>query len=216
MSTTILCGFKVSVAVLDAFLTANGLDETEGRPQYYPDHPDKDKISALLYKKIVSKAEAAAAGGSGSGSTASIDKNKFRVMMPSTEGMQHSFVAYVTYAWFTVYAHRELRVDEDLPAEIPTGFEELRKEILSFADPSRGVPESEKIGDEEGHMGLFVVYTYGYKGEYAPPWAYERNGPFKCDQCDAVFTGMMPWDRRQEHRIEVHGVKESRNPFPEG
>ncbi|KAK3937051.1 hypothetical protein QBC46DRAFT_393736 [Diplogelasinospora grovesii] len=215
MSTTILRGFKVSVAVLNAFLTANGLNETEGRPQYYLHHPDKDEISALLYKKIVSKAEAAAAGGSGSGSTVSIDKNKFRVMMPSVPGMD-SFVAYVTYAWFTVYAHRELRMDEDLPAEIPTGFEELRKEILSFADPSRGVPKSEKIGDEEGHMGLFVVYTYGYKGEYAPLWVYERNGPFKCDQCDAVFTGIISWNKRQEHRIKVHGVKESRDPFPEG
>ncbi|KAK3935030.1 hypothetical protein QBC46DRAFT_398448 [Diplogelasinospora grovesii] len=214
-STTILRGFKVSVAVLDAFLTANGLDESRGTPPFYHEHPDKDPISALLYKKIVSNAAGAAAAAGGS-TTSSIDKNKFRVMMPSREGLP-SFVAYVTYAWFTVYAHRELRMDEDLPAEIPAGFEELRKEILSFADPSRGIPETEKIGEEEGHMGLFVVYTHDIRGDYWPPWVYERNtGPFICDQCDAVFTGTISWNVRQDHRIEVHGVKESRDPFPEG
>jgi len=51
-SITILRGFKVSVAVFDAFLAANHVDETYGTPPFYRDHPDKDAISVLLYTKI--------------------------------------------------------------------------------------------------------------------------------------------------------------------
>ncbi|KAK3936154.1 hypothetical protein QBC46DRAFT_395832 [Diplogelasinospora grovesii] len=208
-ATTILRGFKVSVAVLDAFLAANGVHETYGTPNFYKDHPDNAPISKLLYNKIVGYAGAAGSD---------TDKNKFRVTMPRREGRTHSFVAYVTYAWLSVYAHRELRLEEDLPAEIPAGFEELRKEILSFAGPDKGIPESEKIGDDEGRMGLFAVYAHDLYGEYTPPWMVERyQAPQQCDQCDAVFTSpYVAWDQRQEHRIQVHGVRESRDPFPEG
>jgi len=139
-STTILRGFKVSVAVLDAFLAANGVDETNGTPPFYKHHPDEDPISVLLYTKITK------AGGTA-------DKNKFRVMIPSREGYNPSNVAYVTYSWATVYAHCELRLVQDLPVEVPTGFKELRMEILSFGD---GIADSDKVADE-GRMGLFAV-----------------------------------------------------------
>jgi hypothetical protein len=156
-STTILRGFKVSVAVLDAFLAANGIDETYGIPPFYKNHPDKDPISALLFTKITK------AGGTA-------NKNKFRIMIPSREGHDRSTVAYVTYSWVTIYAHRELRLDEDLPMEVPTGFEELRREILSFGG---GIADSNKIADE-GRIGLFVVYTQGFRGMFTPPTQYER------------------------------------------
>jgi hypothetical protein len=67
-STTILRGFKVSVAVLDAFLAANGVDETNGTPPLYKHHPDEDLISEITK-----------AGGTA-------NKNKFRVIIPSREG----------------------------------------------------------------------------------------------------------------------------------
>lgn len=156
-STTILRGFKVSVAVLDAFLAANSVYETYGTPPFYQDHPDKDPISVLLYTKIT------AVGGTA-------NKEKFRVIIPSREGHNKSNVAYVTYAWVTVYAHRELQLDDDLPMEVPTGFEELRKEILSFSD---GIADSDKIADE-GRMGLFVVYTHDIRGLYIPKEFLER------------------------------------------
>ncbi|KEY69375.1 hypothetical protein S7711_08131 [Stachybotrys chartarum IBT 7711] len=47
--TTVLRGFKVPVAVLDAFLAANGLDETFGYPSL---DPDASGISALLRTKM--------------------------------------------------------------------------------------------------------------------------------------------------------------------
>lgn len=135
-STSILRGFKISVAVLDAFLAADHVDTTDGAPPFYSHHPDKDDVSALLYAKIV------AAGGTA-------DKNKFRVMMPSREAFSDSMTAYVTYTWTTVFAHLELQLDEHLPAEVPWGFEELRQEMLSFYD---AVSETNRIADE-GKMG---------------------------------------------------------------
>src|SRR5690349_1763323 len=41
-STTLVRGFKVSVATLDAFLAANNVYETYGTPPFYGRHPDKD------------------------------------------------------------------------------------------------------------------------------------------------------------------------------
>ena len=156
-STTILRGFKVSVPVLDAFLAANNVDETYGVPPFYKDHPDKDPISVLLYSKIT------ASGGT-------TDKTKFRVMIPSVEGHNQSTVAYVTYTWATIYAHRELDLEQNLPAEVPAGFEELRKEVLSFSDK---VSNDVKISDE-GHLGLFAVFTHDIRGAYVPREFYDR------------------------------------------
>ncbi|KAN0068591.1 hypothetical protein V8E54_013315 [Elaphomyces granulatus] len=157
-------GFKVSVAVLDAFLAANGVDETNGTPPFYKHHPDEDPI---LYTKITK------AGGTA-------DKNKFR-----------------------------LRLVQDLPVKVPTGFKEPRMEILSFGD---GISDSNKIADE-GRMGLFVVYTRDIRGLYIPQENIERaKVPQHCDQCDAILEA---FGTRQEHRINVHGSREGINPFPE-
>ncbi|KUI60009.1 hypothetical protein VP1G_07251 [Cytospora mali] len=123
-SVTLLRGFKISVATLDAFLGANGVDETYGSPPFYKDHPDKDDISKLLYAKITQ------AGGTA-------DKNCFRVMIPAKEAHNTSTVAYVTWPWATVYAHREVVLDRDLPLEVPAGFEELRGGIVSCGGGGR-------------------------------------------------------------------------------
>lgn len=161
-STTLLRGFKVSISTLDAFLDANGVDETYGTPPFYKDHPDKDEISKIFYAKI------AQAGGTA-------DKNRFRVMIPLIEGHGKSTVAYVTYAWVTVYAHREVLLDEDLPTAVPGRFEELRREILSFGQK---LDDRDKIADE-GKVGLFLVHTYEIRGLYIPlemrEWAKVRT-----------------------------------------
>ncbi|KAF7552738.1 hypothetical protein G7Z17_g4134 [Cylindrodendrum hubeiense] len=205
-SATILRGFKISVAGLDAFLCANGVDETYGRPPMAENHPDKDTISALLYTKITE------AGGTAS-------KNKFRVVIPSREGHDPSTVAYVTYSWLTVYAHCDLRLDEDSFIQIPIGFEELRNEILSYAD------KVTKGGiSDEGRMGLFAVHTHEFRGFSNPQELIDRfKWPQYCDQCDAVFNdpeasddwNKRAWNMRQDHRAEVHGSVEGRNPLPE-
>ncbi|KAI8713420.1 hypothetical protein NCS52_01286700 [Fusarium sp. LHS14.1] len=200
-STTLLRGFKVSISTLDAFLYANGVYETYGTPPFYKDHPDKDEISKLFYTKITQ------AGGTA-------DKNRFRVMIPLMEGHGKSTVAYVTYAWLTVYAHREVLLDEDLPTAVPEGFEELRREILSFGEK---LGDNDKIVDE-GKMGLFLVHIYEIRGLYTPQEMREwAKVPQYCDQCDAVFDDpYQAFTQRQLHRRDVHGSKESTCPLPEG
>ncbi|KPM37644.1 hypothetical protein AK830_g8934 [Neonectria ditissima] len=159
-STTVLRGFRISIAAFDKFLVANNLYETFGVPPFYKDHPDKDPMSVLLCNKVTE------AGGVA-------DKNNFRVIIPLLEGGDRSTVAYVTYGWVPVFAHRQLRLDEgqDLPKSIPLGFEELRKEILSYS--SDDIPMDDRIVDE-GQMGLYVVNTYGIRGNYIPKESYEH------------------------------------------
>ncbi|KAK3897074.1 hypothetical protein C8A05DRAFT_39376 [Staphylotrichum tortipilum] len=150
-STTILRGFKVSVATLDAFLAANDVDETYSTPPFYKQHPDGDAISRLLFSKVAQHDPAA-------------DKNRFRVLIPEVEGMAHAKTAYVAYAWAPVRAHRELKLDEDLPAEVPKGFEELRKEVLGYGE---GIKDEDRVADE-GKMGVYMVVTYDIRGSYGP------------------------------------------------
>ena len=148
-STTIIRGFKVSVPTLDVFLAANNEYETYGTPPFYRDHPNKDAISKLLFSRVAQHDPDA-------------DKNRFRVLMPSLESWGRAKTAYVAYAWAAVVAHREVKMDKDLPPEIPKGFEELRQEILGHG---KDVKEEDKIADE-GSLGVYMVVTYDIRGYY--------------------------------------------------
>ncbi|KAK3996580.1 hypothetical protein QBC44DRAFT_317177 [Cladorrhinum sp. PSN332] len=150
MATTILRGFKVSVAALDLFLEANGVNRTYATPPFANEHPD-GAVSQLLFQKVAAHNPDA-------------DKNGFRVLIPTLEAMADSKTAYVSYVWTVVKAHRELKIEEDLPADIPKGFEELRREILSFG---KDVSEGDKITDE-GKTGLYLVVNDDtvYSGSY--------------------------------------------------
>ncbi|KAK4137288.1 hypothetical protein BT67DRAFT_431634 [Trichocladium antarcticum] len=137
-STTLLYGFKVSVATLDAFLVANNGDETFGNTPL-GEHPDNN-VSKLLLAKVARFDDKA-------------DKNKFRVVMPAIHPSDIATTAYITYSWVDVSAtpdamDREVKLEHDLP-EPPKGFEELRAEILAFGDT---VAAEKKVADE-GKMG---------------------------------------------------------------
>jgi hypothetical protein len=165
-STTIIRGFKVSVMTLDAFLAAHGVDETYGTPPFYCDHPENDPISTLLFSKI-------------SQHDPNADKNRFRVLIPLYESKPRFKTAYVAYAWVPVRTHREIKMDEALPAEIPKGFEELRQEILSYEGLGKdefGNPatDEDKISDE-GKMGVYAIITYNIRGGYRRD-QWERYG----------------------------------------
>lgn len=161
-STTLLRGFKVSISVLDAFLAANCVPETFGTPPFHRDHPDNDSISKLLYSRITEITGTSA------------DQNLFRVVIPSRAPYNASRVAYVTYAWATVYAHREVDLENDLPAAVPEGFEDLRQEILSHGDGVNGLKDSDKIPDE-GKMGVYMVYTFEIRGNFTPTELLDRK-----------------------------------------
>ncbi|KAK4163007.1 hypothetical protein QBC43DRAFT_213706, partial [Cladorrhinum sp. PSN259] len=151
-TTTILRGFKVSPSVFDAFLKANKVDETYGFPPFYKKHPDKDAISRLLYAKV-------------SAVDPNADRARFRILVPSFPGTpdECSDTIYIPYAWAAVRLQRELNLDEYLPNEVPRGFEELRKEILGFAETVR---TKDKIApEEEGKLGVYMLVTWGIRGE---------------------------------------------------
>jgi hypothetical protein len=61
-----------------------------------------------------------------------------------------------------VVAHREVKMDEDLPAEVPKGFEKLRQEILGYG---KDIGKGDKIVDE-GKLGIYIVVTYDIRGSY--------------------------------------------------
>ncbi|KAH8768875.1 hypothetical protein F5883DRAFT_418091 [Diaporthe sp. PMI_573] len=193
VAVTLLRGFRVSVSTLDAFLAANGVDETCGAPPFTEDHPDNDAISVLLHSKLGSEAD---------------PQKLARVIIPQRKDMNRSTVAYVAYAWVMAYAHREIDPDTDLPPHPPAAFETLRKEILGFGDKSTEAPAS------EGKNGLFLVTTD--EGSFVPEELKKRKEvPQKCDHCDETFDTWDAWKRRQDHRREVHGSSERDDPLPE-
>ncbi|ROV91881.1 hypothetical protein VMCG_09157 [Cytospora schulzeri] len=170
-STTILRGFKVSVATLDAFL-------------------------------IITQA----------GGTA--DKKCFRVMIPSREGHDRSTVAYVTWSWATLYVHREIVLDYDLPGEIPAGFEELRREMLSYGEGIREGEGGRLPAEDEGKIGLYIVYTHDIRGIYTPQAILARY--VYCDYYDAVFEeSNTAFEERRLHLINFHGSELGLNPLPD-
>lgn len=149
VAVTLLRGFRVSVATLDAFLAANGVEETFGTPPFTDEHPDNDAISVLLHSMLGPDA----------------DPHKMaRVIIPQRNDMNRSTVAYVAYTWVMAFAHREIQLDADLPAEVPPAFEALRSDILKFGN----------AGVDVGRMGLFLVVTDSPRGNYNPEVLIKR------------------------------------------
>lgn len=152
VAVTLLRGLKVPVSTLDAFLAANGVDETYGAPPFTEDHPEKDAISALLHAKLGPDAD---------------PQRMARVIIPQRKGMNRSTVAYVAYAWVMAFAHRQIQLDADLPANAPATFETLCSEILAFGRDGAGSDPG------EGMVGLFLVNTD--EGKYVPEALRKRK-----------------------------------------
>ncbi|KAK4233303.1 hypothetical protein C8A03DRAFT_38998 [Achaetomium macrosporum] len=179
--TTILRGFKVSIAVLDRFLEANRVERTCGyTPSYY--RPELDAGSMFLRIKL-----AAAAG-----------DNKARIFIPQVEAQPRSSYTYVAYAWVMIYAQRKVDLAEDLPDRAPPSFAELRSEILGFANAEdevekRQVRRLEGEG-EDSTAALFVVVADGQPYSFA---RFPRKSDLRCDCCDETFDDS---GQRQVHR----------------
>lgn len=150
-SITVLRGFKLPVAVLDAFLIANGLMETFGRPSL---PGPADDIEKLLRSKM------------GDG------EHSAQVFIPQHRSFDPSSVCYVAYAWRKVFAQRELHLAEDLPEAVPAPFLALREELLSFAD-REGTGVIQRDEGRFGAFGLFVVFAEDRS--WIPDELWERN-----------------------------------------
>jgi hypothetical protein len=51
-------------------------------------------------------------------------------------------------------------METDLPAGVPKGFEELKREVLGFG---QGVVEQERVVDD-GKLGVYLVVAYYIRG----------------------------------------------------
>lgn len=165
VAVTLLRGLKVSVSTLDAFLVANRVDETYGAPPFTEDHPEKDAISALLHSKLGTEAD---------------PQRMTRVIIPQRRGMNRSTIAYVAYTWVMVFAHRQIELDIDLPADAPETFEALCREILGYSR------DGAEFVSGEGMVGLFLVNTD--EGTYVPETLKKRK---------EVGLGIPAWSLRE-------------------
>lgn len=143
---TLLRGFKVPVEVIDAFLTANGLDETAGTPPFYSTNESEDQVTVLLRKKMPN----------------SSTTTPCRLLLPYKKGYKRSRWAYIAYTWVHVFAQLTMDLEDDLPSDCPPGFHHLKKEIFSFAN-----------GGEEPEEGFFVVVND--EGSYIPQELQDRG-----------------------------------------
>ena len=129
---TLLRGFPVPIPVLDAFLVANGLDETYGTPPL----DDEDPASDLLRQKT---------GG----------HSKTRLFIPNRLHYSHADFGFIAYDWVMTFSHRRVHLDKELLDEPPAGFAALRDEIFGFAQEA-GV--SLEPGDADV-TGFFAIVT---------------------------------------------------------
>lgn len=154
---TALRGFRVRLSTLDKFLVANGKvhgAENGFAPLYDFDKPEgPDEISALLRAK--------SGGGSG-----------MLYVVPAAEGHDITPYVYVAYQYRHVYS--QLRITPQDPPEqpVPAEFEQLRQEILRYR-ASSGDGASQGVDEEDGAMGLYIVYTGG-RSAPIPPELRER------------------------------------------
>lgn len=141
---TVLRGLKVRVSTMDAFLIANGKRHgTDSSSGFVPFYDSG--TPDRITALLRSKA----------------GSDEILYLVPSVEGHDRSSHVYVAYSYFHVYAQRCITTD-DPPDKIPEGFEKLREEILQFGGD-----------DEEGLVGLFLVYTERPGPD--PPEIQERN-----------------------------------------
>lgn len=140
--TTFLRGFKVPLPVLNAFLLANNVNESKmicfGIPPLYN---KDDQVTTLLRSKL--------------------GDAKTRVFVPSRASFDYATSAYIAYDWTVVFTQRRLR-PEDFTNTPPPGFEDLRKEVLSYADESESLAE-----DARYQNAAYIVITD--EQTYIPP-----------------------------------------------
>lgn len=134
--TTFLRGFKVPLPTLDAFLLANNINESEmicrGIPPLYS---KDDQVTTLLRNKLGNK------------------DAKTRIFIPSRTGFEDATSAYIAYDWIVVLVQRRLG-RENFADNPPPGFEDLRREILSYANRAESL-----IDDAQYQNAVYVVIT---------------------------------------------------------
>ncbi|TKA62743.1 hypothetical protein B0A49_13260 [Cryomyces minteri] len=112
--TAVVQGFKLSVAKLDDFLKANGLNPIEG---YHP-FPDEAADIAKLFKAKGVNCEV-------------------KIFVPHVTGFSRSHHLFVCYDWLYVLASRD--IGGELQKPVPPTFEDMRQSLQAESSVSRYV-----------------------------------------------------------------------------
>lgn len=151
---TVLRGLKVRVSTMDAFLIANGKPHGTDGSSFVPFY-DGDKPDEI---SALLRAKAGS--------------DEILYVVPSVEGHDRSSHVYVACSYLHVYAQRCITANE--PADrIPEGFRKLLEEILKFGGH-----------DEEGLVGLFVIYTEERSGPDPPELEERYKASIEFRPCD--------------------------------
>ncbi|POS70301.1 hypothetical protein DHEL01_v211305 [Diaporthe helianthi] len=144
-TTTFLRGFKVPLPILNAFLLAHNINESEllctGIPPRY--NKPNDKVTTLLRNKLGNR------------------DNKTRVFVPLRTSFSLANSAYIAYDWKIAFAQRRLGPEDFADTPSPE-FEDLRKEILSYADTAKPLAD-----DARYQNAVYIVITE--EQTYFPP-----------------------------------------------
>ncbi|KAK3896431.1 hypothetical protein C8A05DRAFT_20592 [Staphylotrichum tortipilum] len=192
--TTLLRGFKIPVAFLDRYLENNHITPTFGHsPIYNPplwpgeSTPRIDGASAFLRTRL----------GPGGADTL--------VFVPQRQGVGKATHAYVAFTYVMVYGQRRLKVPGDLPDTPPTGWKELREEMVELVrEGEQGLLDAPGMVGEEGEdpvSMVFVVVTDEREFPFRGP--FMRESDRTCGECGVTFDS---WADCQTHCKEVHGI----------
>jgi hypothetical protein len=144
-TTTFLRGFKVPLPILNAFLLAHNINESEllcaGIPPRY--NKPNDEVTTLLRNKLGNR------------------DNKTRVFVPLRTSFSLANSAYIAYDWKIAFAQRRLGPEDFADTPSPE-FEDLRKEILSYADTAKPLAD-----DARYQNAVYIVITE--EQTYFPP-----------------------------------------------
>ncbi|KAH8777468.1 hypothetical protein F5883DRAFT_543526 [Diaporthe sp. PMI_573] len=93
--------------------------------------------------------------------------DKTRIFVPSRIGFEFATSVYIAYDWTVVFAQRRLGSEHFADTPSP-GFEDLRREILSYADGAESLAD-----DTRYQNAVYVVITD--EQTYIPPELRQRG-----------------------------------------
>ncbi|KAK4095891.1 hypothetical protein N658DRAFT_459610 [Parathielavia hyrcaniae] len=193
---TLLRGFKVPIAVLDRFLAAHDVQETEHIPPYlFPPHlfRGRDGTSASTPQLDPQSAFFRARLAASNPDPASLEA--VRLFIPHRRGQDRSAYGYVAYAFVMVFGQRYVDLAIELPEQAPPGFAALRREVLGAGLAS----------------GCWYTRPGGRERVFCSTHRATRSD-LRCEQCAAEFE---TWSALHVHRSELHGVDIMSNPLPD-
>ncbi|KAK3294335.1 uncharacterized protein B0H64DRAFT_184615 [Chaetomium fimeti] len=203
--TTLLRGFKVPIVVLDRFLAAHGIQETEHLPPHL--FRGLGGMSAATQQVDPQSAFFRARLAASNPDPTSLDS--VRLFVPHRRGQDPSAYGYVAYTFVMVFGQRHVDLAVELPEQAPPGFAALRREMLGFAaEDEQVLLQAAGMQDPRAESKFFVVITDSRELPLERPFV--RESDLRCQQCADGFETL---PALHLHKSELHGVDIMSNPF---